>query len=110
MGIGLSDGVGKGLKVYDVITGLRTFPIVEKPSLATGSPNGVPDDAGSEVMEGCRGVEEGQVDNEDDTTLLAGGSTSDEGKRAPTAPRRASKEHNVEKEDARNIGGEGRRP
>jgi len=105
-GIGLSDGVGKGMKVYGVIAGLRTLPIVEKPPLATGSPNEVPDDTGSDVMEDPRDVDEGHVDSEDDTTLLVGGSTADEGELelcAPTAPMSVSKEHSAEKEDSRNI-------
>jgi len=109
LGIGLSDGVGNGLKVYGVITGLRTFPIVEKPPLARGDPKEVPDDAGSEVVVGPGNVDESHVDG-DDTTLLAGGSTADEGKvelLALTEPRRVNKEHSVEKEDARNIDGEG---
>ena len=109
----LSDGVGKGLNVYDVITGLRTFPIVEKPPLATGGPNEVPDEAGSEVTEDPRAVDEGHVDSEYDPMLLAGGPMADEGKLelcALTAPRRVNKEHSVEKEDARNIDGEGRWP
>ena len=113
MGIGLSDGAGKGLKVYDVITGLRTFPSVEKLPVTTGGSSEVADETGSEVREYPREVDEGPVDSEDDGTLLAGGSRADEGRLelcAPTIPRRVSKEHSVEKEEARNIGGEGRWP
>ena len=108
MGIELSDGAGKGLKVYDVITGLRTFPIVEKPPVATGGSSDVAEGTGNEVNE-----DPIDVDSEDDTTLLAEGSTTDEGQLelcAPTAPRRVNREHRVEKEDARNIDGEGRWP
>jgi len=119
LGIELSDGVGKGSKVYDVITGMRTFPSVEKPPVATGGSSEVADDTGSEVKEyprddeEPRDVDEGPVDSEGDTTLLAGGSTVDEDEFelcAPAVPRRVSKEHSVEKEDARNINGEGRWP
>jgi len=80
--------------------------MVEKP-LATGS-NEVPDDAGSEAVEGPRDVDEDHVN--DDTTE---GPTADEGKLglcAPAIPRRVNKEHSVEKEGARNIDGEGRWP
>jgi len=36
LGIELSEGVGKGSNVYDVIAGLRKFPIVEKLLIARG--------------------------------------------------------------------------
>ena len=94
MGIELSDGLGKGLNVYDIITGLRTFPSVEKSPVATGGSSEVVDDTGSEVRVCPRDDDEGPVDSEDDTTLLAGGSTADEGRLelcAPTVPRRVSK-------------------
>lgn len=123
MGIELSEGAGKGSNGYDVIVGLRTFPIVEKPLVATGGPSEV-DDAGNEVKEDPGYVDEGSVDNdeenwdgggekEDDTTLLAGDSIvgGDELKLwAPTVPRRVIKEHRAEKEDTRNMVGEGREP
>jgi len=99
--------------VYDVITGLRTFPIVEKSPVAMGGSSEVAGGAGSEVEENPKDVDEGLVDSEDDTTLLAGGWTTDEGEFgpcAPTAPRRVNKEHRAEKEDARNIDGEERWP
>ena len=38
-GIELSEGVGKGTKVYDVMVGLRTFPSLEKPLVSRGSPD-----------------------------------------------------------------------
>ena len=101
------------MKVYDVITGFRTFPIVEKPPVATGGPSEVTEDAGNEVMEYPRDVDEGPADSEDDIMLLAGGPATDEGGLelcAPTAPRRVSNEHRAEKEDASNIDGEGRWP
>ena len=115
-GIGFSKGVGKGVNVYDVIVGLRTFPICEKPLAGK-----VSDDAGSEVKV-PRYVDEGSVDSEEkpgggrdeegDTTLPGGGSTVGEGEFgfwAPTVPKRASKEYSTEK-DPRNMVGEGRRP
>lgn len=52
----VSDGVGKGTKVYGVMVGLRTFPNLEKPG--GGGPDG---EGGSEDDEG---------------TLVAGGSDS----------------------------------
>ena len=73
--------------MYGVITGLRTFPIVKKPLVATvGSGGG--------------------------KTLLGGGPVEDEGNVglwAPAVPKRANKEHSTEEEDARNIEGERRR-
>ena len=109
MGIGLSEGVGKGSNVHDVMTGLRTFPIVEYPLVATGGPGDV-NDGGSEVKEDPRYVDEGSVgseensdgneDKEDDTLLPAGGPVADGDKLglwASTLPRRVNKEHSVEK-------------
>ena len=103
-----------------MIAGLRTFPIVEKPPVATGSPDEV-DDAGSEVNEypgdvddGSAGSEEsvdGKEDKEDGTELLAGGPVADGSELelwASTLPRRINKEHSVEKDDARNMVGEAR--
>jgi len=121
LGIELSEGVGKGSNVYDVIVGLRTFPILENPLVATGGPSEV-DDADNEVKGDPGYVDEGSVDREeenwdsggdkeDDTTLLAEGSMVGGGELklwAPTLPRRVNKEHSAEKEDARNIVGEGR--
>jgi hypothetical protein len=100
LGIELSEGVGRGLNVYDVIVGLRTLPIVEELPVATGGSSEVADDAGSEVNEDPRDVDEGSVDKADNTTLLAGGSMADQGKLelwASTVPRRVNKEHSVEK-------------
>ena len=107
-GIELSEGVGKGLNVYDVIVGLRTSPIIEKPLAAAGG-------AGSEVEEDTGYADEGTADNggedpdgggdrEDDTLLLAGG--SDERKVefwAWTAARKVNKEHRAEKGGASNM-------
>ena len=119
MGIELSEGVGKGTNVRDVIVGLRTFPITEKPLVATGGPDEV-NDVGGEVKEDPRDVGEGSVgseensddeeDKEDGTMLLAGGLMVDENKSklwASTLLRRVNREHSVEKEDARNMVGEG---
>ena len=121
MGIELSEGAGKGTNVHDVISGLRTFPIVEKSPVATGGPDEV-NDAGGEVNEYPRDVDEGPVGSEEnsdgkedredgpDTRLLAGGPMTDGSELelwAPTLPRRVNKEHSVEKDDARNmVGGE----
>ena len=92
LGIELSEGVGKGSNVHDVITGLRTFPIVEKPLVATGG-FGEVDDVGSGVKEDPDGKEA-----EEDVIVL----------RASTLPKRVNKEHNAEKEDTRNMVWEGR--
>jgi hypothetical protein len=92
--------------VYDVITGLSTSPIVEKPPVATGGPSEVDGDRG-DVNEGSVDSEEnldGSRGRKDDTTLLSGG--SDESKLgfwAPTAPRRVNEEHSAEKGNARNM-------
>lgn len=53
-GIELSDGVGKGSKVYDVIVGLRTFPSFEKPLVARGGPRDVDEGSvdGGEIPDG----------------------------------------------------------
>ena len=120
MGIELSEGAGKGTNVHDVIAGLRTFPIVEKPPVATGGPGEV-NDTGGEVNEYPRDVNEGSVgseenldgkeDREDGTGLLAGGPMADGSELelwAPTLPRRVNKEHRVERDDARNMVGEAR--
>jgi len=85
LGIELSEGTGKGTNVHDVIAGLRTFPIVEKPPVATGGPDEV-NDTGGEVSEYPRDVDEGSVGSEEDpddkedgsdTRLLAGGPMAD---------------------------------
>ena len=120
MGIGVSEGAGKGSNVHDVIAGLRTFPIVEKPPVATGGPDEV-NDAGSEVDEYPRDVDDGSAgseenvdgkeDREDGTELLAGGPMAGGSELefwASTPPRRINKEHSVEKGDARNMVGEAR--
>jgi len=78
LGIELSEGTGKGTNVHDVIAGLRTFPIVEKPPVATGGP----DEVNDTVDEGSVGSEEDPDDKEDgedgsDTRLLAGGPMAD---------------------------------
>ena len=119
MGIELSEGAGKGTNVHDVISGLRTFPIVEKPLVATGGPDEV-NDTGGEVNEYPRDVDEGPVGSEEnsdgkedredgpDTRLLAGGPMTDGSELelwAPTLPMRVNKEHSVEKDDARNMVG-----
>ena len=84
--------MGKGLNVYDVIVGLRTFPIIEKPLAATGC-------AGSEVEE-----DTGYVD---DTGVVDEGMVDSEGEDwAWTAPRRVNKEHSAG--GARNMVEEGR--
>ena len=111
MGIGLSEGVGKGSNVYDVIVGTRTFPIVEKPLLAAGGP-GVVKDGGSEdedpgnVDEGFGGGEEDRDGRGRDPTLLAGGLVADERGLelwASALPRRVNKEHSVERKDTRSM-------
>ena len=117
MGIELSEGAGKGTNDHDVIAGLRTFPIVEKPPVATGGPGEV-NDAGGEVNEYPGDVDEGSVgseenldgkeDREDGAGLLSGGPTTDGSELevwAPTLPKRVNKEHSVEKDDARNMVG-----
>ena len=119
-GIELSEGVGKGLNVYDVIVGLRTSPIIEKPLAAAGGTGGeVGEDTG--YVDDTRDVDEGTADNggedsdggdrEDGTLLLAGG--SDE-KRvefwAWTAARKVNKEHRTEKGGASNMVGVGGQP
>ena len=84
MGIELSEGVGKGSNVYDVIVGTRTFPIAEKPLLAVGGPDEVNDEGGEvkgdpgNVDEGSVGGEENWEDKGSDPTLLAGGLVADE--------------------------------
>lgn len=69
-GIELSDGVGMGLNVYDVIGGLRTLPIVKKPPDAAGGSSEVAGDGEGEVVEYPMDMDEATVDNE----LLDGGS------------------------------------
>jgi hypothetical protein len=107
--------------VYDVITGLRTSPIVEKPPVAAGGPSEVAGGADSEVEGNREDVNEGSVDSvenldgsrgrEDDPTLLAGGSDENELRFwAATVPRRVNEEHSTEKGDARNMVGERGRP
>ena len=107
--------------MYDVITGLRTSPILEKLPVATGGPSEVGGGADSEVEGNREDVNEGSVDSvenldgsrgrEDDPTLLAGGSDESELRFwAATAPRRVNEEHSAEKGDARNMVGERRRP
>ena len=114
-GIGLSEGVGKGTNVYDVITGLRTSPIVEKPPVATGGPSEVGGGADSEVEGNREDVNEDSVDSEEEsldgsrgredaTTLLGGGSDESKfGFWAATAPRMVSKEHSTENSGGRNM-------
>jgi len=113
LGIEVSEGAGKGSNVHDVIAGLRTFPIVEKPPVAVGGPDEV-NETGGEVNEYPRDVDEGSAGKEgreDDTMLLAGGPMADGNGLelwAFTLPRRVNKEHSVEKDDARNmVGGRG---
>ena len=83
MGIGLSEGVGKGSNVYDVIVGTRTFPIVEKPLLMTGGPGEVNDGGGEgkgdpgKVDEGSGGGDEDWDGRWRDPALLAGGLVAD---------------------------------
>ena len=99
---------------------MRTFPIVEKPPVATGGPSEV-DDVGGEVNEYPGDVDEssvsseenldGKEDGEDGAGLLAGGPMADGSELelwAPTLPRRVNKEHRVERDDARNMVGEAR--
>jgi len=110
LGIELSEGAGKGTNVHDVIAGLRTFPIVEKPPVATGGSGEVNEYPG-DVNEGSVGSEEnlgGKEDREDGTGLLAGSPMADGSELelwAPTLPRRVNKEHNVKRDDARNMVG-----
>lgn len=105
-GIGLSEGEGKGLKAYDVMVGLRTFPSLEKPLVAGGGPRDV-DEGSTDDEENLDGREK-----EDETMLLAGGRRVEEGKVefwASATSRRTNREHRAEKECHRNIFREGRR-
>ena len=75
MGIGLSEGAGKGLNVWGVTVGLRTFPIIEKPLVAAGGPREVTDDGGSEDPGEVdkESVDDENGGKEDGARVLAGG-------------------------------------
>jgi hypothetical protein len=66
-GIELSEGVGKGSNVHDVIVGFRTFPSLEKPLVATGG-TGEVNDAGNEVKEDPGYVDESSIGSEEENS------------------------------------------